>query len=342
MRDWLAEQRLKRVLTQDGNVDAIASDFRGIQRGNHEITRHTAGEASIRALQRALILLGYSTSVGGGFAIDGDFGRGTNRGLAQFRFDHDLPSVSRETLCYPCTFSTAHRLIVSIPDVPFDAPALERMADAVLEAVEAKRITFGDFDLALEHLNRLHGGRLMSCREILERYGELAAQAAETVFAESGTVVHAYWILAIIRQETAGVVRPRFEQHKLSRYAAVQSSEELAELRYRAMSLGLGQIMGNNYALVGAGSARAMMQSPIEDQVLFIGRFLARSRALRSSLAAPEPAAADFAKVARYYNGPGYAGHFYHESLERWFNELKSLAHEDAKPVPVRHDELIA
>lgn len=328
MRDWLGDRRLKRVLTQDGSVDAIADDFRSVQLGSHEITRHTAGEASIEALQRALMLLGYSTSVGGSFAIDGDFGRGTNRGLAQFLFEHDLPSVSREALCYPCTFRTAQRMIVSIPDVRLDAPALERMADAVLDAIDANRVTFGDFDLALEHLNRLHDGRLMSCREILDRYGALAARAAQTLLTESGSVVHRYWILSIIRQETAGVVRPRFEQHKLSSYAADKPGEELAELRYRAMSLGLGQIMGDNYALVGADSARAMMQSPIDEQVLFIGRFLARNRALRSSVAAAQPAAEDFAKVARYYNGSGYAAHFYHESLERWFKEFQSIEDE--------------
>src|SRR5690606_37009368 len=110
--------------------------------------------------------------------------------------------------------------------------------------------------------------------------------------------------------------------------AAADPGEKLAELRYRAMSLGLGQIMGHNYALVGAGSARAMMQSPIDEQVLFIGRFLARSRALRGSVATERPSAADFAKVARYYNGSAYAEHFYHESLERWFNEFESIGGE--------------
>ena len=33
----------------------------------------------------------------------------------------------------------------------------------------------------------------------------------------------------------------------------------------------------------------------------------------------------DFKTMARFYNGPAYAKHFYHERLQRWFREFKYL-----------------
>jgi hypothetical protein len=33
----------------------------------------------------------------------------------------------------------------------------------------------------------------------------------------------------------------------------------------------------------------------------------------------------DFHKLARYYNGPQYAAHHYHEGLARWHREFRML-----------------
>ncbi len=30
--------------------------------------------------------------------------------------------------------------------------------------------------------------------------------------------------------------------------------------------------------------------------------------------------------MARYYNGPAYEKHFYHEQLQRWFREFRLLS----------------
>jgi hypothetical protein len=88
------------------------------------------------------------------------------------------------------------------------------------------------------------------------------------------------------------------------------------------MSFGLGQILGVNYQKVGAESARAMFVSPLDEQVLFIARFLA---SLGSVVSRKNPSGQDFRDVARYYNGPGYAKHHYHERLARWFREFRSI-----------------
>ena len=73
-----------------------------------------------------------------------------------------------------------------------------------------------------------------------------------------------------------------------------------------------------------AASARALVTSSLDEQVLFVARFLAQ-RSFPSAVSRTEPGEDDFRRVARYYNGPGYAAHHYHESLERWFREFRYL-----------------
>ena len=80
--------------------------------------------------------------------------------------------------------------------------------------------------------------------------------------------------------------------------------------------------MGFNHARVGAASAREMLHSPAGDQVLYVARFLLPRRKI---VAKADPASDDFHSVARFYNGSGYAKHFYHERLARWFREFRRL-----------------
>jgi peptidoglycan hydrolase-like protein with peptidoglycan-binding domain len=319
----LHDERIRQILSRGGDDDAWAPDLARLVRGDTTLTRRSAGEGAIKAVQRLLIFLGYSTASSGAFLIDGDFGRGTNRGVAQFQYEQGLnPAVSREALCYPCRFQTARRLITAVPDVKLDLITLETMVAAAHAAIAANRIPFGHFDEALFHLNSLDRGRHLDCRAILARYGAAARQAAATLQAEREVVIEPTWILAIIRQETAGIARPRFEQHKLSQANTRNPDTPLAELRVQSMSFGLGQIMGFNHQYVGAPSAEAMFYSPMEEQVRFVARFIARKRAV---VAKSEPEDADFRSMARFYNGPAYARHFYHERLERWFREFRKL-----------------
>ncbi len=102
-----------------------------------------------------------------------------------------------------------------------------------------------------------------------------------TLQAEKGVDIKPVWILAIIKQETSGIARPRFEQHKLSKLNTQQPGADIAELRIQSMSIGLGQIMGFNYQQVGAPSARAMLYSPLEEQVLYVARFIATRKGCR-------------------------------------------------------------
>ncbi len=85
MERFLQDPKISQVLTPVGDTKkswrGVLKQFRKGQRG---VTRQSVGEEAIKAVQRMLIFLGYSTSSTGAFAIDGDFGRGTNRAVAQF------------------------------------------------------------------------------------------------------------------------------------------------------------------------------------------------------------------------------------------------------------------
>ena len=317
-------EAIQRILSLRGDDRDWRADFERLQRGDTTLTRQSAGESAIKAVQRLLIFLGYSTASTGAFIIDGDFGRGTNRGVAQFQFEQGLnPQLARTALCYPCTSITARSRIVSVPDVTLDVLTLEKLVGIAVDSIAEARIPFRNFEDALFHLNSLQQGRTLNCRQILERYGAAVQAAIGQVRQERQVDIQPEWILAIVRQETAGIARPRFEQHKLSKLNTDRPRDDFAELRIRSMSIGLGQIMGLNYERVGAPSAAAMLYSPAAEQVLYVARFIAARKNVVSNR---NPAPDDFRTMARYYNGPGYEKNFYHERLQRWFREFRLLS----------------
>ena len=319
----LQDLRIRKILSLKVNDDEWRGELDRLQQGDITLTRESAGEGAIKAVQRLLIFLGYSTSTSGAFVIDGDFGRGTNRGVAQFRLEHDLlPSRERKVLCYECSFQTARKRIVAIPDVRLDMPTLEKMVKVAVKTLDNNEVTFGRFEDALFHLNSLDQRSFLSCSEINNRYGQSVDEAVERIKDEKGIAIQREWILAIIKQETSGIVRPRFEQHVLSRLNRKSPGTDFAELRLRSMSIGLGQIMGFNHQRVGAPSARKMLCSPESDQVYYIARFIVGKREV---LTKKNPSGTDFRKIARFYNGPAYESHFYHERLETWFKEFRNL-----------------
>lgn len=323
----VVDPRIERILRlPEQDEQAWRADLDRFEKADETLTRRSVGESTMRAVQRLLIFLGYSTASTGAFLIDGDFGRGTNRAVAQFQFEHSLTrAIDRGTLCYACTWQTASAGIVKIPDAKLTPATLERMLARAVEMIGQGEVMCGNLDEALFHLDALHRRRLLTCREIFARYGAIVDQAVGAIAAQ-GAVIGREWLLAIIRQETSGIVRPRFEQHLLTRLNNQRPVEDFTELRYRSMSFGLGQILGENYRRVGAASAQRMYLSSIPEQVTQIGRFLAASAEVAKTVARATPAESDFRTVARYYNGPGYEKHHYHESLATWFREFKALA----------------
>jgi hypothetical protein len=321
------DDKIQKILWAPGKrSEEWKSDLERFEKGDVTLTRKSAGESSIKAVQRLLFFLGYSTSSTGAFAIDGDFGRGTNRAVAQFRFEHGMTRQDfRKTLCYACNWQNARSTITTIPDVRLTVNTLEKMLDSTIQAIENNEVMCGSFKEAVYHLNNVHKRALLNCRQIFERYGTLVDRAVTGLANQRNINIRPEWILSIMRQETGGVVRPRFEQHLLTRYDRKEPGTDFVELRYRSMSFGLGQILGVNYKRVGAASARAMFVSPLDEQVLFIARFLAHKPSVASVVSRKNPSEQDFHTVAKYYNGPGYAKHHYHERIARWFREFRDI-----------------
>ena len=320
----IQDSRIQRIITHPDDSGAEwKRDLARFESGDVTLTRFSAGESTIKAVQRLLIFLGYSTSSTGAFAIDGDFGRGTNRAVAQFQFDHGLNNaIKRSMLCYDCNWQNASRNIVAIPDTKLTVKTLEKMLEVALQMINTNQVMCGHFEEALFHLNSLHMNKFYSCRQILHRYGALVDKAVKTVRDQQGVVVQPEWVLAIMKQETAGVVRPRFEQHYLTRLNNLSPNANLVELRFQSMSFGLGQIMGANYKRVGAASARSMFTSGIDQQALFVARFLTSKR---SEVGKKNPSDQDFHSIARFYNGPAYASHHYNEKIATWFKEFQTM-----------------
>lgn len=322
------DPQIQRILTHPEETDSgWRADLQRFEQNDLTLDRRTAAENSVKALQRLLIFLGYSTSSHGSYTIDGDFGPGTNRAIAQFQFEHGLNSdVQREALCYDCTYKTASKLIAAVPNVLLNLPTLERMLAVARQNIDTNQVACGDFEVALFQLNALHKRRLLSCREIHQQYGAQAQEAAARLRVEKRMEIQPEWMLSIIRKETEGIVRPKFEQHILSKSNLKTPQTDYSELRYRATSFGLGQVMGFNFEAIGAPSAKAMFYSPLVEQVQLVGKFLATGgAAVRAAVAKSNPAEADFRAVARFYNGPLYETNRYHESLAKWFAEFKSF-----------------
>jgi N-acetylmuramidase len=164
-------------------------------------------------------------------------------------------------------------------------------------------------------------GRLLHCAESLARYAAAVDAACRVVAKEAGRGDPAGVGARDHPPGDRGYRQPRFSS---TNYRLNQQHPRtgLEELRYRSMSIGLGQIMGFNHRAVGAPSARAMIAAPVDEQVLYVARFLGPEAPVCGKL---DPKENDFRRLTRFYNGPQYHAHFYDERLARWFREFRRL-----------------
>jgi peptidoglycan hydrolase-like protein with peptidoglycan-binding domain len=315
---------VRRVLFLKNADLQVLDQLNQVLAGQAVLAMGATGENTIRAIQRLLITLGYSTASAGGYLIDGDYGRGTNRGVAQFQAEAGLASVSvRKSLGYHCTFLSARGNIVAIPVVSLDKQTLVAMLSSLSNKLASNEVAMGSVEGALFHLNALDKRINLGAAQIVKRYKKHAINAAAEQ-AAAGHHINIAWILAIIKKETNGVVRPRFEQHHFSRFLAKAEGQSLAEWRLRATSFGLGQIMGFNFKLVGEHSAMSLVSAVEAEQVAYVARFLGR-KSFKQVPAENNPTKADCRVVAKAYNGAKYEKNHYHTQLENHFNEFASL-----------------
>ena len=86
LHDLIDNGRVKRIIAHPEDRDALwRADLARFLSGDDTLTRKSAGESGIKAVQRLLIFLGYSTSSNGAFAID-------NRRLSRISAARSVPS----------------------------------------------------------------------------------------------------------------------------------------------------------------------------------------------------------------------------------------------------------
>jgi N-acetylmuramidase/Putative peptidoglycan binding domain len=90
----------------------------------------------------------------------------------------------------------------------------------------------------------------------------------------------------------------------------------------RSASWGIGQIMGENFAVAGFQSEEAMVDAMLrseDEQLTAMGAFLANNKKLQSSLRSH-----DWATFARHYNGPNYETNKYDLRLNDQYQKFAS------------------
>lgn len=139
---------------------------------------------------------------------------------------------------------------------------------------------------------------------------------------------HVMWrSLPPVRRETAranGLAYPEWGVRPYPRdsYPIFERAQQFdREAACKAVSMGVGQVLGENHLRCGYTSAWAMYQalSQSEDeQLMAMARFI-RSRGLSDELQRR-----DWAGFAKAYNGPRYAEHNYHGKLAAAWKKLGS------------------
>lgn len=123
-----------------------------------------------------------------------------------------------------------------------------------------------------------------------------------------------------------------YPRKQAARWAQVERCAEIAgrDVAIMAASWGLGQVLGENWRMLGLGSPADVERLAHTEggQIDLLCRFLDAKPGLRSALAAR-----DWTEVARLYNGPGHARNGYAGKLERAFRKRSGGA---ASPVALR------
>ena len=278
-------------------------------------------ETLVTSLQRTMIALGYSTTTSGACVIDGDFGNGTNRGMAQAIYDltsdgrlvNHQTVPTRKELTPKCTWQNSAVVARDLCGVAVTARVVEAMFKYVKE--KPSKLLGGDPVTARRQLDAIERGRLD------DKGAAMAGYRMESAWVSKWNDIRPAWLMAVVLTETGGINRPRFEQHYFSRLAREYRTKSLREIRFLSMSMGLGQIMGVNYKAAGAESPEDLFTADTRDQLSFIANFLDPMRHITMKL---DPSDNDFRKIAKYYNGPGYAKNNYDKKLKKHFNDEKT------------------
>lgn len=99
-----------------------------------------------------------------------------------------------------------------------------------------------------------------------------------------------------------------------------------SEAAYKAISMGSTQVLGENYSMVGYNSAQEMFEAFADDEEEHVEAMV---KFILATGIADDMKAERWAKVARVYNGPGYAKNQYDVKMAREFAKLRQIADTD-------------
>lgn len=185
-----------------------------------------------------------------------------------------------------------------------------RLGDLHVEMVDAvagkcRRIGPDHTRRCAGFLDRIEHGRLMSIDELGAAY--FPAVAGHGALVEAG--VDPLLILAIAYVESGGVPSTRFERHIWNRRKGIV---DLRRRRYLSTSFGLWQIMGFNLERLDFPGDFLDDAADLERQLLSLAAFLRTDGALLEACHD-----ADYARIARRYNGPAFLKNRYDAKLRR-------------------------
>ncbi|MFW5758218.1 MAG: N-acetylmuramidase domain-containing protein, partial [Bacteroidota bacterium] len=290
-------------------------------------------------IQRALIYLSYPTGIQGNYSIDGDFGAGTNKGLAHFLREWDMNELRDENgnmvgddkLILPATYKTVKTVIPTFNTIPVKQKTIEILFRAVIKASEKKEIYLRDVEKAANNLDSIQNRSILSVNEIIDELRneiKIAANYGKT----KGFDIKPWWIAAFVKTETGGLPRPKFEHHWLYNYYSKKTNGgkindktlvNIRECRFNSTSFGLGQLMGANHTVTNlATSATELFYMSEEEQLKVMVDFLFKYKDTCSVvLKADVEDASEVEACVKTYNGPSYKTNDYHNLLYKYVKQ---------------------
>jgi hypothetical protein len=343
----LDDDLVKRVLYPGGTVDAATHEkLKAIVAGNATVKKGSCEKGVARALQRALVYLGYPTTSAGQYDIGDDFGAGANFGWALFLRERAQQHLTDEaghpigdkTLIFEsANYQQTPAKVASFPVVPVDKLRFDDLLRHIDATRRSKAVYLADCVKAIANLDQIDARKYLNAAGVVQRFRTMVLDAAKYA-GTKGVTIEPIWIASFILTETQGVPRPKYEHHELyRRYAGtvaggLRSGETLVnivECRFRATSFGLGQVMGFNYSASSVSDLYKMDEpgqvNMVADYLVGVAKTYGSVKVLLTKQDVASAQDPGLNKLVEAYNGGGYATHNYHGIFFANFKEVKKV-----------------
>jgi len=334
LEQQLDSSLVKRVLYKGGAEQAGCHEkLHAILRGEATVRRGACDEQVCRALERALIYLGYPTKADGTVGISGTLDHGVNFGIALFvrhrspepLLDESGAAVNDAKLLFSSAGNDATVAgIKRVSTIVMDKTVLGYLLTTISGTPRTREVYLGSPDAAIENLDRMDPLRLMDAPAVIARFKDLAVAACNEVLEKKEVALDPRWLAAIALQESGGVPRPKYEHHLLYQYYSRATStpkpgdvhggqlRNIMECRFYSTRFGPCNVLGSRYASIpelGFESARSLFMAGDRDQIRAAAYYLSTGDSkVRAIVKDFELGSADsLAPLAAHFSGAGKA-----------------------------------